>query len=106
MKVRSPKRFPQSVKEIRRKFPHGTTVQARFVTERGSVIEWEGMAGEEFLRFHYAVLVGGKKCCCGHVMHEGRMCGALKPHAKRSGSIEVVYASCRCDGHDPDPEGP
>lgn len=39
-------------------------------------------------------------CCCGHPMHEGRLCGTLvKPPPQRLAF--TVPRKCRCDGHDP-----
>lgn len=40
-------------------------------------------------------------CCCGHAMHEGRVCGAAKTYCSPL-KAESVTLPCRCDGHDPD----
>lgn len=39
-------RFPQSMKRLREKYPKGLLIQARFVTEAGVVIEFEGVDGD------------------------------------------------------------
>jgi hypothetical protein len=50
------KRFPRSMKELRGKYPDGVIVQARFLTPKGSLIEWEGQAGAAFDQIHALVM--------------------------------------------------
>lgn len=56
-------RFPRAVKTLRQKFPRGTIVQVRFVTDAGDVVEFEGLLGERPASPFYTILhaVAGEK---------------------------------------------
>lgn len=42
MRLGASKRFPLSMKHMAEKYPQTTTVQARFITPAGTVVEFEG----------------------------------------------------------------
>jgi len=42
------KRFPQSMKKLREKFPKGLLIQVRFIGDDGGIIEFEGRDGAVF----------------------------------------------------------
>ena len=45
-------RFPRAVKVLRQKYPRGTLVQVRFVTDAGDIVEFEGLLGAGDGPFH------------------------------------------------------
>ncbi len=42
------KRFPQSMKKLREKFPKGLLIQVRFIGDDGEILEFEGRDGPVF----------------------------------------------------------